>query len=370
MRGAAECYARSSHRAPLPQNDVAEEESHPLFLDSLAHFRGVLSDGSYSCACPLPLLRLPLIPPHRDSPHTLPAAGAPLRVEHCLYASQPDAAGGATRLRLVYSIIGEAGESATAGSAPTWRLLSLEVFNERRPAAQPGSDPAEATAAGVEGWAVGPRPRPKALFGGFWEASAGAALNILPSDTSGGVDPPPPSRILPVPCWAMEPRPQWSVGPRSSSGLPGCFLVLPLGMWAYVEQATPEMLIVESGRLLGDGSQRQVVACSYTKGQLEAVTLGSDGQLALADAAGKGYLQSDDPEESAFFAELLRELELDSDAVRVPTADATPYSEMGGETREYVEEEDEEWLAARAGRRATREEEAGREAAEGEEEDE
>jgi hypothetical protein len=247
-------------------------------------------------------------------------------------------------MRLVFTLRSSPPPPPPAGRAPpnaplAWRLTQLEMFCERRPARpdDPGCQIDSLTASDSEpldGWSRTSPLAADAQTGGYWEAVDGATLNILPGR---------PARLLPVPFWALSPRPQWSVASRHRAGLPCSLLRLPLGCWAYVEQATPRMLIVEAGRLLPTG-RRQVASVSFANGARDTVVLGEDGELSLAEARAKGYLQSDDPKEQAYYNELMEVMDMDSDATAndgVLTEDATLYSDTGGALRDEEGEEEE-----------------------------
>jgi len=285
-------------------------------------------------------------------------------------AARPDA----TRLRLVYSLVGERTGLRASGAAAkafanarnelAWRLSTVEMFHERRLSGPPHTDVAAATAARLDGFSAGERASEPDFTTGYWEASAGAALNLLPAERRAGKSADDvrraarPSRVLPVPFWAMEPKPQWSVAARAGLGQPCTLLLLPLGCWAFVEQPNPGLLVVESGRLLSPGQhaagERQVVASSWTAGELDSVTIGRDAPLTLAEAAAKGHLQSDDPQEQAFFDELLAQMDMDSDLTTAQqmTSDATLYADTGDDEvadydGDYEDEEEREVRAPR-----------------------
>jgi hypothetical protein len=176
-----------------------------------------------------------------DAPAVLPPAGGALRVEQCLAG---DAAFGdaSTRTRIVYSLLGSPPPAgAPPGAPPSWRLTALELFRERR-ADAPESVPA------IEGFARGASAAPAAtsaaaaaLTDGYWEASSGATLSLMAG---------PPPKVIPVPWWGLDPKPQWAVAPRAAAVGPEAsqLVHLPEGLWAYVEQATPDMLVIETGQ--------------------------------------------------------------------------------------------------------------------------
>ncbi len=81
-------------------------------------------------------------------------------------------------------------------------------------------------------------------------------------------------------------------------------------------------------RLLADGTRR-VVAVSYARGALDSFTAGVDGPISLDVAKAKGYLESADVEEQAYYTDMLQALEMDTDDARGGlTPDATPYDEQ------------------------------------------
>jgi hypothetical protein len=81
-------------------------------------------------------------------------------------------------------------------------------------------------------------------------------------------------------------------------------------------------------RLLVDGTRR-VVAVSYARGALDSFTAGVDGPISLDVAKAKGYLESADVEEQAYYTDMLQALEMDTDDARGGlTPDATPYDEQ------------------------------------------
>ena len=84
-------------------------------------------------------------------------------------------------------------------------------------------------------------PVAAALAQGLWEADNGATI-----DRTIGT---PPKMIL-APYWGISPRPQWALAPRAGLLQPGqaTLVNLPEGVWAYVEQATDEMLVIELGQ--------------------------------------------------------------------------------------------------------------------------
>lgn len=238
---------------------------------------------------------------------------------------------------------GDAAAYARATGALSWRLTQLELFHERRLGGAAG---AEAEAA-LDGFGTEARLGEDDFVAGMWEACAGAALQLLPSTapagSGAGAGARRAARVLPIPFWGMDPKPMWSCAARAPL-VPCQLLRLPLGCWAYVEQSNPGLLVVESGRLLPTG-ERQVAALSYTAGALDSATLGRDAPLAVAEAAAKGYLQSDDPAEQAYYNSLLAEMEMDSDLGRrdALSDDATLYSDMGDdETAEGWEGDEEE----------------------------
>jgi hypothetical protein len=81
-------------------------------------------------------------------------------------------------------------------------------------------------------------------------------------------------------------------------------------------------------RQLEDGTRR-VVAVSYARGALDSFTSGVDGAISLDVAKTKGYLESADPDEQAYYNDLLAAMEMDTDDARGGlTPDATPYDEQ------------------------------------------
>jgi hypothetical protein len=161
-----------------------------------------------------------------------------VRAELCLYGDEEGGDAG-TRTRVVFFLTGDA---PAAPEAPAlWRLAGLEVFRERR------ADAAEGTML-VDGFAtpgatLSPvyAPVAAALAQGLWEADNGATI-----DRTIGT---PPKMIL-APYWGISPRPQWALAPRAGLLQPGQaqLVSLPEGLWAYVEQATDELLVVELGQ--------------------------------------------------------------------------------------------------------------------------
>ena len=152
-----------------------------------------------------------------------------------------DAAGNdeGVRTRVVYTL--QAAPPAP-GAPPAWRLATLELLRERR-ADAPGTAAAavDGFARGASASAAATAAAAEALPAGYWEANSGATLNILPGT---------PPKVVPVPWWGLDPKPQWAVAPRAAA-LPADaaqLLHLPERVWAYVEQAAPQMLIVETGQ--------------------------------------------------------------------------------------------------------------------------
>jgi hypothetical protein len=231
---------------------------------------------------------------HRsDAPDALPATAtpaSPLIIEHCIPVSGP---GG--RIRLVVSLYRDTLDEEA------WVLGKLEVFNERH-VTRSGED-------ATDGWVAGQRLDVTALEGGVWEACEGASLQLVGG--SGGTA----RRVVPAPWWSMDPKPQWSIASRCTSLAPGAgtLVLLPLNCWLYVEQAAGHMLVVESGQLAPDGASRLVVACAYLHGMLDNILVGKDASLSQDDALAKGYIQSKDAKDQAFYEELLEELQLNTE---------------------------------------------------------
>ena len=262
--------------------------------------KGVAADGSYWCGpppcCAAHELLLTQHQNNRsDAPDALPATAtpaAPLIIEHCLPFSGP---GG--RIRLVVSLHRDTLDNEA------WVLGNLEVFNERHVTMSvPGED-------ATDGWSAVQPLDVKSLEGGVWEACDGASLQLVGG--SGGTA----RRVVPAPWWSMDPKPQWSIASRYASLAPGAgtLVLLPLNCWLYVEQAAAHMLVVESGQLAADGGSRQVVACAYLYGMLDNILVGKDASLSQDDALAKGYIQSKDATDQAFYEELLEELQLNTE---------------------------------------------------------
>ena len=313
--------SRAAHSL-TSQNDVAETHSQLLF-DVAGVCKGLVAEGGYRRVQPIarPFTILSSNSTHAsalfarsDSPETLPLSGGTLRCEQCLYDSSTGESDAETRIRLVYSLQGAL--PATPGPC-VWRLSEVEMFHERRLDVA-GRNSSPATDTRTDGFALTDRTPPAALTSGYWEASSGATLSLFPG---------PPPTVVPVPWWGLEPKPQWATAPRCSALPAGTatLLHLPLGVWAYVEQARSDMLIVESGQVLPSG-QRRVVACSYSHGALDSFVIGTDEEISLAHARAKGYITGEDAAEQAYYNDLLETLDMDSDEVRGGlTKDATPF---------------------------------------------
>jgi hypothetical protein len=231
-----------------------------------------------------------------DAPDALPASATlatPLRIEHCM----PGPDGPGTRIRLVYSLFRDTLDTEA------WVLSTVELFHERHATRSTAGDDT------TDGFATQARLAPEALRDGFWEASGGATLQVVGGNAAGE-----PRRVVPAPWWSIDPKPQWSIAPRGAGLPPGSarLLLLPLNCWAYVEQAAVHMLVVESGQLAASGTSRHVVACAYMHGQLDNVVIGQDAALSKEQALDKGYIQSTDPSDQAFYEELLEELQLNT----------------------------------------------------------
>ena len=288
---------------------------------------------------------------YSDSPPTLSASGGGLRVEHCIAARagpQPSAAD--FRIRLVAQLTG--GPEVWDRGGPTagqpvlrWRLAAAEVFLEQRRDAE----------GVVEGWTTRPRLPAEALQpppegeGLFWESWSGALLALLPPPAG---QPPAEGggrQVTVSPWWSLDPRPQWALASRAQS-TGGLLLLLPAGLWLFVEQASPDMLIVESGVLHPNGLFRSVVSTSYTGGQLDSVAMGDDRLVSAADKEeqpaqqGVGYSGEEaTDEEVALENETLREFDLLQDddgksssssrkqkAAAAATTDTTTTQRRGG----------------------------------------
>ena len=223
---------------------------------------------------------------------------APLVIEHCIPTTGPGA-----RIRLVVSLHRDSLDT------DAWVLGRLELFNERHVTRSvPGED-------ATDGWVAQQRLDVTALEGGVWEACGGATLQLVAAAPGvGGAGGGQSRRVVPAPWWSMDPKPQWSIASRCASLAPGAgtLVLLPLNCWLYVEQAAAHMLVVESGQLAADGSSRLVVACGYLYGRLDNILLGTDASLSADDALAKGYIQSKDAGEQAFYEELLEELQLNT----------------------------------------------------------
>ena len=73
-----------------------------------------------------------------------------------------------------------------------------------------------------------------------------------------------------------------------------------------------------------------MVAVSYGRGgALDAFVSGTDVPLSLDVAKAKGYIESEDITEQAYYEDMLRTMDMDSDEARGGlTPDATPFSEQ------------------------------------------
>ena len=161
-----------------------------------------------------------------------------MRVEACLYGDEEGGDAG-TRTRVVFFLTGDA---PAAPDAPAyWSVAGLEVFRERRVGAPEETMRVDGFA--TPGAAISPvyAPVAAALAQGVWEADNGATIDRTIGD--------PPKMIL-APYWGISPRPQWALAPRAALLQPEqrSLVTLPEGLWAYVEQATREMLVIELGQ--------------------------------------------------------------------------------------------------------------------------
>lgn len=300
----------------------------------------------------------------------------------------------AERIRVVLSLVGIPALPGASDQSARWAISDVEMSAEARSpvlgdeASQPvraerGTAEEEETEAAAEaaasqsdgppdGWATGGRTRGASIDEGTWEACGGASVSLVrppsapPSSPSppplppspaaaaaaarvasaAGSRLPPSASVVAAPYWAMQPRPQWSLAPRAAAVGPanGAFIGLPLGCWAYVEQAMPGTLIIEAGRLLtpstsptvasaslGCEAVRCVCQVSYVRGAIDSFVMGRDARLTPAMAIAKGYIQSADPEEQAFYENVLDELGLAGDG-----------DEMAARERHEAQDADEE----------------------------
>ncbi len=219
---------------------MAEVESHTLFADCKERpFSALWADGNYwrvllrRCSARL----RPDASPLSDAPATLPPGGR-LRAELCLYGDGESGDEG-TRTRVVFFLTGAAPAKPDAPSY--WSIAGLEVFRERRAGAP--EDTMRVDGFATPGATLSPvyAPVATALAQGLWEADNGATI-----DRTIGT---PPVMIL-APYWGISPRPQWALAPRVGLLQPeqAKLVNLPEGLWAYVEQATDDMLVIELGQ--------------------------------------------------------------------------------------------------------------------------
>ena len=177
------------------------------------------------------------MPPHSFAPAKLPPGGR-VRAELCLYGDEEGGDAG-TRTRVVFFLTGEA--PAAADEPAYWSVAGLEVFCERRAGAPEETMRVDGFA--TPGASISPvyAPVAAALAQGVWEADNGATIDRTIGD--------PPKMIL-APYWGISPRPQWALAPRAALLQPEqrSLVTLPEGLWAYVEQATSELLVIELGQ--------------------------------------------------------------------------------------------------------------------------
>jgi hypothetical protein len=183
-----------------------------------------------------------------EAPAVLPSGGR-LRVELCLFGNEEGGDLG-TRTRVVYFLNGDA---PAAPDAPAfWHLSGLEVFRERRCDAPETTLRVDGFASPGASIAEGYGTLEAALTQGLWEADNGATIDR----TIGS----PPKMIL-APFWGISPRPQWALAPRAGMLQAGqCELVpLPEGLWAYVEQVTDDLFVIELGQCVAPAQGMLVV---------------------------------------------------------------------------------------------------------------
>ena len=161
-----------------------------------------------------------------------------MRAELCLYGDEEGGDAG-TRTRVVFFLTGDA--PAAPDEPAYWSVAGLEVFRERRVGAPEETMHVDGFA--TPGAAISPvyAPVAVALAQGVWEADNGATIDRTIGD--------PPKMIL-APYWGISPKPQWALAPRASLLQPeqSSLVTLPEGLWAYVEQATSELLVIELGQ--------------------------------------------------------------------------------------------------------------------------
>ena len=177
-----------------------------------------------------------------------------MRVEACLYGDEEGGDAG-TRTRVVFFLTGDA---PAAPDAPAyWSVAGLEVFRERRVGAPEETMRVDGFA--TPGAAISPvyAPVAAALAQGVWEADNGATIDRTIGD--------PPKMIL-APYWGISPRPQWALAPRAALLQPEqrSLVTLPEGLWAYVEQATREMLVIELGQCAPEQHSTRMAVYSHS----------------------------------------------------------------------------------------------------------